>query len=659
VDVSGITSQVATTAAKVTVVTTIDNLLNQYGGGPGLIFWNPATNLFKWWRTGSGVNSGGIDLNVSAPVLVGPDGGVFGSPIFQPGDVWVTGQNLPYVNFKGSDKFRIFGVGSGCIDGVLVSEASGHVYFVDPCFSTIVRLNPATNEMTEWTIPGGNFRYMADAGSGMLYSIAPNGDEILRFDPALGVHNVTVWPITGGGLNSNGPYTTGDGLAVDRAGNVWFAETDSNEIGRLNPTTGEMCEFTKNGLLSPQLVATSGSGGLLQTFFTEGAGNALGIVTQAEAVPITSPCPVVQPFFFTSNPPITSIAPFSDTFRETFTGTIVPLVVDVPGVDGTPSGSTKTADGIPIPGVLRFPMPTPAGGDPAQPNFPVGLTRVGVANTVFGSYYETNPIAGGTSVGYNSAVFALNSGAIIAPSDTIGPITSNVVAAPNPVAVDAAITLTANVNDSTTGGSNIASAEYKIDAGPFLPMDALDSVFDSVSENVTKGIGSISSTGVHTVCIQGKDAIGNIGTAECILLPVYDPTGGFVTGGGQVASPAGADLLNTSAAGQATFGFVSKYLPGSNTPSGNLEFQFKEGNLNFKSTSMDWLVVTGEPRAKFRGTGTVNGANVCKFEVDAWDGSFSGSVDAFGLKIFSCASGGDRYSLPATALTKGSVIIHK
>ena len=31
-----------------------------------------------------------------------------------------------------------------------------------------------------------------------------------------------------------------------------------------------------------------------------------------------------------------------------------------------------------------------------------------------------------------------------------------------------------------------------------------------------------------------------------------------------------------------------------NAPSGNLEFQFKAGNLDFKSTSMDWLVATGE-----------------------------------------------------------------
>jgi hypothetical protein len=168
-----------------------------------------------------------------------------------------------------------------------------------------------------------------------------------------------------------------------------------------------------------------------------------------------------------------------------------------------------------------------------------------------------------------------------------------------------------------------------------------------------------SQSAVYNVCVHGTDVPGNSGADTCVLVPVYDPNGSFVTGGGQVTSPFGADLLNTWASGQASFGFVSKYLPGRSTPSGNLEFKFKLGNLSFTSTSMDWLVVTGEPRAKFRGTGTVNGTNVCSFEVDAWAGSFNGNADAFGLKIFSCSSGGDRYTLPPTALTGGSIIIHQ
>lgn len=180
-----------------------------------------------------------------------------------------------------------------------------------------------------------------------------------------------------------------------------------------------------------------------------------------------------------------------------------------------------------------------------------------------------------------------------------------------------------------------------------------------VTTQASASIPPFLQSNVYNICVDGTDSAGNKGADACVLLPVYDPNGSFVTGGGQVASSSGADLLNPTASGQATFGFVSKYLPGRNTPSGNLQFHFKEGNLDFKSTSMDWLVVTGEPRAKFHGTGTINGTNVCNFEVDAWSASFAGNADAFGLKITSCSNGGDRYSLPATALTTGSIIIHK
>ena len=61
----------------------------------------------------------------------------------------------------------------------------------------------------------------------------------------------------------------------------------------------------------------------------------------------------------------------------------------------------------------------------------------------------------------------------------------------------------------------------------------------------------------------------------------------------------------------------------------------------------------------FRGEGQLNGGETCKFEVDAWDGSFNGgNEDAFGLKIFACGPGIDRYTLDATPLTGGNIKIH-
>jgi hypothetical protein len=48
-------------------------------------------------------------------------------------------------------------------------------------------------------------------------------------------------------------------------------------------------------------------------------------------------------------------------------------------------------------------------------------------------------------------------------------------------------------------------------------------------------------------------------------------------------------------------------LKSTSTSTGETEFQFKAGDLNFHSSAYDWLVVAGA-RAQFKGVGTINGA---------------------------------------------------
>ena len=117
------------------------------------------------------------------------------------------------------------------------------------------------------------------------------------------------------------------------------------------------------------------------------------------------------------------------------------------------------------------------------------------------------------------------------------------------------------------------------------------------------------------------------------IVVVYDPTGGSVTGGGWIDSPEGAYIADLTAAGKANFGFVSKYQKGAVVPSGNTEFQFKLGDLNFHSDSYEWLVVNKESeRAQYKGTGTINGSGQYKFMIWATDNG-SGN-DTFRIKIW-------------------------
>ena len=81
---------------------------------------------------------------------------------------------------------------------------------------------------------------------------------------------------------------------------------------------------------------------------------------------------------------------------------------------------------------------------------------------------------------------------------------------------------------------------------------------------------------------------------------VYDPSSGFVTGGGWINSSAGAYPADPALVGKANFGFVSKYKKGATVPTGETEFQFHAASFNFKSASYEWLVVSGS-RAQYRG----------------------------------------------------------
>jgi hypothetical protein len=102
-------------------------------------------------------------------------------------------------------------------------------------------------------------------------------------------------------------------------------------------------------------------------------------------------------------------------------------------------------------------------------------------------------------------------------------------------------------------------------------------------------------------------------------------------------------------------------------PDGNTEFQFKAGDLNFQSSSYEWLVVAGA-RAQFKGVGTINGAGQYGFMLTAIDGQINGggNVDKFRIKIWDLYGTVYDNQLNAaddavltTTLGGGSIVIHK
>lgn len=188
------------------------------------------------------------------------------------------------------------------------------------------------------------------------------------------------------------------------------------------------------------------------------------------------------------------------------------------------------------------------------------------------------------------------------------------------------------------------------DHGDVMAPGAVDG---TVTGMTCTGPGHIyPAAGVYEVTVEVTDEDGGTGSATGFIV-IYDPAEGFVTGGGWIDSPVGADGANPLATGKATFGFVSKYKKGATTPTGKTEFQFKAGDLNFHSDTYEWLVVGG-PLAQFKGTGTINGEGTYDFLIRATDGALSGGgPDQFRMQIFGRYDNGADQDLGA-----GSIVIH-
>lgn len=248
------------------------------------------------------------------------------------------------------------------------------------------------------------------------------------------------------------------------------------------------------------------------------------------------------------------------------------------------------------------------------------------------------------------------------PEDPVASITGPASGSVFPI--NTAVTFTGSFTDTDP---DLHTAEWEFDALP--PVAAIvNEVAHTVSVNYT-----FTTPGVYLVKVTVTDQCGGTSTSTQVdgfdaMVVIYDPNAGFVTGGGWINSPAGAYVPDPSLVGKANFGFVAKYHRGATVPTGNTEFQFRAANLNFSSTSYDWLVVAGA-KAQYKGVGTINGAGDYRFMLTAIDGNLQGSQpDRFRMKITDPSDNTLVYdnqlnapdgSDPTTLLGGGSIVIHK
>ncbi len=149
------------------------------------------------------------------------------------------------------------------------------------------------------------------------------------------------------------------------------------------------------------------------------------------------------------------------------------------------------------------------------------------------------------SLAFGGMLTFLDTAAPPPSTDIVGPVSSHVTASPNPSNGLAAVTVTADLSDATTGGSPVDQAELVVDdavttgVGYGTPMTG---AFGTI--NVAGATGTITQAtlagldaGKHTVFVRAHDAAGNWGVVGAVILNL-PKTGPQTTSGSLTPTPA-------------------------------------------------------------------------------------------------------------------------
>ena len=332
-------------------------------------------------------------------------------------------------------------------------------------------------------------------------------------------------------------------------------------------------------------------------------------------------------------------------------------------VDEGDSAVVAASGSDPEGGALTFAWDLDSNGTFETPSQSVTFSAAGLDGSSSHTIAVQAADSGGLSATDQATVNVLN----VAP--TVGAITAPV----SPAQVNTTINTSASFIDPGTLDTHTAVWEWGDNS------TSPGTVNETNGSGTATGSHTYTTPGVYTVKVTVTDDDGDSGESIFQFVVVFDPEGGFVTGGGWINSPAGAYMADPTLTGRANFGFVSKYKKGATVPTGVTEFQFQLADLNFHSDTYDWLVVAGV-RAQHKGIGTINGSGEYKFLLTAIDADIntrdSITVDRFRIKIWWEDVDGTEHVVydnglgaedfdeidPTTGTTEiggGSIVIHK
>jgi streptogramin lyase len=124
-------------------------------------------------------------------------------------------------------------------------DKAGKIWFTENVTGKIGMLDPLTNNITEWTIPGGGSpRYIttkqvtvSGTNHTRVYFTLYSSNQIAYFDPWTSTFHE--WTLSAG----SNPV----GIYVDVNGTIWFTESGRDVIGKIVPSNNQLTEWPLPG----------------------------------------------------------------------------------------------------------------------------------------------------------------------------------------------------------------------------------------------------------------------------------------------------------------------------------------------------------------------------------------------------------------------------
>lgn len=160
----------------------------------------------------------------------------------------------------------------------LALDPAGVVWTTEWFSGSVRQFDLSANQVCTYTLPGGSTSYYIAYEAPHVWLINWGNDRIFRLDPGAPSNQLRYWQIP------SSPNPSPRGLAMDAAGNLWWADSGMRALARLDPATDEMTTYLLPVGRSPRWVYPEDG----KVWYTESISGTFGMLDPAATAGITT-----------------------------------------------------------------------------------------------------------------------------------------------------------------------------------------------------------------------------------------------------------------------------------------------------------------------------------------------------------------------------------